>query len=1228
MDFRVLGPLEVWDQRRQLEIPRRQQRALLGALLLRLGNSVSVDQLIDDLWGEQPPLTARGSLQNSVSGLRKALGADAILTTRAGYRLDIDPEQVDLFRFERLVARARSRGGPSERTADLGEALRLWRGPLLADLSFEHFVLLEAPRLEELRLAAREELYDVQLELGEHSGLIPGLETLVDEHPYNERLRAQLMLALYRSGRQADALDHYREARRLLVEELGLEPSGSLRKLEQAILRHDTVLTPAQSRPDRRPIRKTATAMYVELTRSGTSHLDPEALDQLVSRYAITAQRVIGQHGGTGEMLATGDVSAIFGVPLAHEDDALRAVRGAVQLRDRLEAIDGDLEPRIGISTGEVFVSGQELTAPATGAVLNVAKRLEAAAAAGEIVLDANTVRLVSQAARVDTLEPLQVGEEPPIGVWRLLDVVEGAPAIPRRFEAALVGRQDELLMLRQAFEASRSDAHCRLLILAGEPGVGKTRLAREFVSEVAPDATALTGKCVAYGEGASWLPVREVLSAAGADTRNALDFLLSAEPDGRSIARSLAAALGLAQESVDLEELKWAFCRFVEVLGEQRPLVVVIDDVQWAHPAVLDVIEALHQRAEAPLLLLCLSRPELLEQRTEWNHWALDLPPLAEPEIGELVDCLDTNLDSRTRDRVIELAEGNPLFAEQLVIYTQEDDARALSLSPPSIEALLASRLDLLHDHERALLQAAAVLGRDFDRTAVLDMFRDADAESSLARLVAKGLIHASNSGTSLGFHHALMRDVAYSSLPKAIRAELHQLAAEQVDGDDDGAHEVVGYHLEQAYRYRVELNPLDETATLLAARAAERLLIAAQQARDRGVLTGAEDLTSRALVLLPHGNTYRCRALVDLASILAAAGEVTRADELRKDAEIEAGVAEDGAMLAEITLARVEARILGDRTLAMRDALAIAEAALADLERLGDEARTVSALRFVGNLHAWLGRSDEAERVWLTALERGRHVDPRVRDEIRLWLVWNSWWGSLPADQGIKRCDDFLREAATNRLEATAHVVRGVLAGFQGRFDEARADIVEGRNLFAEIGSRLDWAGSAMLEGDSELLAGEPQAAYDALAEGGRVLAEFTETGFVATTLALQAQAALELARENEAVELAEEAEQDATEDDFEPLTRVCIVKARVLGRQSDLRQAKLLIQEAAGLVEPTNYTMLHADVCLADAEISRLAGRPEDARAALKRALALAEAKKNSVVASRIRAKLLAQ
>ncbi len=396
MDFRVLGPLEVWDQRRQLEIPRRQQRALLGALLLRLGNSVSVDQLIDDLWGEQPPLTARGSLQNSVSGLRKALGADAILTTRAGYRLDIDPEQVDLFRFERLVARARSRGGPSERTADLGEALRLWRGPLLADLSFEHFVLLEAPRLEELRLAAREELYDVQLELGEHSGLIPGLETLVDEHPYNERLRAQLMLALYRSGRQADALDHYREARRLLVEELGLEPSGSLRKLEQAILRHDTVLTPAQSRPDRRPIRKTATAMYVELTRSGTSHLDPEALDQLVSRYAITAQRVIGQHGGTGEMLATGDVSAIFGVPLAHEDDALRAVRGAVQLRDRLEAIDGELEPRIGISTGEVFVSGQELTAPATGAVLNVAKRLEAAAAAGEIVLDANTVRLVA----------------------------------------------------------------------------------------------------------------------------------------------------------------------------------------------------------------------------------------------------------------------------------------------------------------------------------------------------------------------------------------------------------------------------------------------------------------------------------------------------------------------------------------------------------------------------------------------------------------------------------------------------------------------------------------------------------------------------------------------------------------------------------------------------------------------------------------------------------------
>src|SRR5256886_520908 len=315
MDFRILGPLEVWDRGRLLELRRPKQRALLAALLLRAGQAVSVDQLLDDLWGERPPPTAKGSLQNAVSALRKLLGNTVLRTQSPGYLLDVEREAVDLFRFECLLEEARDATSAEERIESLRAALALWRGPPLADLAFEPFVLLEAPHLEDLRISAREELIEARLALGHEVELIPELEALVAEHPFNERLRGQLMLALYRAGRQAEALELYREGRGLLVEQLGLEPSTPLRELEQAILRHDPELTPAPAQaPSLLPMRKTATVLYADLvaSRAHAAPLDPEALGQLLERYSTATQRVLDQHAGTVEFRRGGSVFADF----------------------------------------------------------------------------------------------------------------------------------------------------------------------------------------------------------------------------------------------------------------------------------------------------------------------------------------------------------------------------------------------------------------------------------------------------------------------------------------------------------------------------------------------------------------------------------------------------------------------------------------------------------------------------------------------------------------------------------------------------------------------------------------------------------------------------------------------------------------------------------------------------------------------------------------------------
>jgi len=637
----VLGPLQISVAGRVIELRRAKQRSLLALLLLNVGEVVSTDRLVEELWAGQPPKTAVGSLQNLVSELRKALGPDVLHTRAPGYVLDVDPELVDVHRFQRLVARAGEGKDPELRATQLREALALWRGPPLADLALEPFAQVEIARLEELRTAAREDLIYAELEVGRHAQLVGEVEALVAEHPLRERLRGQLMLALYRSGRQAEALEAYREARETLVEQLGIEPSPELQRLEQAILRHDRELelsSQVATVPQPEPLdrRKTVTILFTDIVDSTSlgARLDPEVMRSVMRRYYDTVRTIVERHGGTLEKFI-GDVAmAVFGIPQLHEDDALRAVRAAGELREALAGLNDDLgrehqvtiQIRTAINTGEVIAadtaSGQQFAA---GGAVNVAMRLQQSALPGETLLGPATERLVRDAATTEPVESVDLGGSlGRVDAFRLVELVDQA-LLQRSPRAPLIGRTDELAALRSAFDRVRAERRSEVLTILGEAGIGKTRLTGELVSGLGSEATALYGRCVSYGEGATYLPMTEIIrQAVPKRPRETIVSLLAGEEDAQLVAQRVTELAGESEGTASTGEAFWAVRRLFEGLARRQPLLVVLEDIHWAEPTLLELIEYLETWiSEAPVLVLCLARPELLEKRPGWGAQA-----------------------------------------------------------------------------------------------------------------------------------------------------------------------------------------------------------------------------------------------------------------------------------------------------------------------------------------------------------------------------------------------------------------------------------------------------------------------------------------------------------------------------------------------------------------------------------------------------------------------------
>jgi DNA-binding SARP family transcriptional activator len=1223
VNFRILGPLEVVDEGRVIPLARRKSRALLALLLLNVNEPVSTDRLVDELWNGEPPKTAVASLQNHISRLRKALGRNLIVSTPAGYELRVPAEAVDLACFEQLLAAARAAEGAA-RAEKLREALALWRGEPLADLAYEEFAQTEIARLDELKLTALEERIDADLAIGRHGELVGELEALVARNPLRERLRGQLMLALYRSGRQADALGAFQDARRVLREELGLDPGAELQRLERAILQHDAeIAAPRAAAEALAPARRRVTLVFADVS---AGEGDPEALYARTRGFLSAATGAVERHGGRIERLGSDQVVAVFGLPAAHEDDALRAVRAAVEMRAAGRRDEG-LEVQSAVETGEVLVVEDAVS----GDVVVRSKRLARSAAPGDVLVGPQTLRLVRDAVKV---KRGSVG-----GAVRLEEVQADAPAITRRFDAPMVGREDELARLRGLYERVRDGNRCAVVTLIGEAGIGKTRLARELVTSIGDEARTLVGRCVSYGEGATYLPVADIVRSLGVESEERLHALLAGEEDAEAVGRRVAELVGLTESAGAVGEAFWAVRRLLEALARERPLIVVFDDVHWAEPTFLDLVEYLAEwSSEAPILVLCPARPDLLEARpglagAASSITSIRLSPLGRSQTLELVDTLasEDELGPEARDRIVEAAEGNPLFAEQLYAYAAEEGG--LEDVPPSVDALLRSRLDSLDQSERALLQRAAVVGREFRRDAVIALSPRADLADIDARLQSltwKGLVSPRlptlADENAYRFHHVLVRDVAYAGTAKSVRSELHERCADWLDGRPQGLDEVVGYHLEQAHRYRTELGARDRHVRSLAAEAGQRLGSAGVRALMRGDIPAAANLLGRATALLPSDDPRSLELTCELGIACRAAGESARAEQLLADTVQSAAAIRDRRLELraeiELRLVRLHTRTEG----APDKLLAFANEAIPTLESLDDDrslGRAWFAIGYVeGCFYCRNARWEEAaERSrahyrhagWSTALAMG---------QIAAALLY----GPAPVDRGIRQCQELLASEADERLgEAHVRLLMGGLEGLRGRFDVGHALIQQARGSYEELGQSVNARSCDSLDGLIAMLSGDPvegELAFRRSFETAERVADWSSLAICAADLA---DALYGQGRLAEAQNLTLVSEEHAARDDLPAQFSWRAVRAKILARTDEFVQAETLAREAVDLVAETDALFQHGKLLVDLAEVLEISGQRRDAVAVTGEALALFRRKGASAFALDTEARL---
>jgi len=1065
--FRILGPTEVSMAGRPVELPAGRARAILALLLLHPGEAIPAEQMIDELWGEHRPATTATVVQGHVSKLRKVIEPErrrgqpptVLRTAGSGYLLDVEPDAIDANRFKHMLDDARDHT-PEARSSTLAAALALWRGPALADFTYEPFAQRAIAALEELRIAALEERIEADLALGRHAELTAEIGEMVAAYPFRERLRGALMLALYRSGRQSDALAAYRDARETLVAELGIEPNQALRSLEAAILAQDASLEPTVAPTPQPPWedgaawlpreRKVVTVVYADLAPVGDPDVDPEARRRAMARSLDVVAGVMRGHGARVEEIPGDLILGTFGLPVAHEDDAVRAVGAALAVRASLR---GDAEQtgfRAGIATGEIVTGGR--VTRATGAAITLAARLQQAAVDGEVLVGPVTKRSIEGAA---VLEPVRGAAS---DRWRLLELIEGAPAIPRRLDAPLVGRGAELTRVRTSFaSAARHRAPFRLTLL-GEAGIGKSRLARAFTASIGDAARVCTGKCPAFGDGRTFVPLRQaLLDAAGPRGWTAIAELLDEEEDGRRVGALVAGAIGIGPQTSAPDELFAAIRRLFEILAAQRPLAVVLEDVHWAQPTFLDLVDYLSDGIRGPVFMLCLARPELVESRPGWgtgsaNADVVFLEPLGTRDIEHLIGersggCTSANAIAG----IAKASRGNPLFAEQLLVTHREGEPGSI---PSSLRSLLASRIDRLGPGERDLLRSAAIAGDDLTEEALLALVPDSArryVESHLAELERRRLI-VREPPHALAFGHALIRDAAYQSITRADRARLHVRFADWLDIVSEPPVEldaIVGFHLEHAFNHGRASGEDGEEQHRLGIRAGERLAEAGARAHGRFDLPAAENLLSRARALLPRDHVRRAVVDAHLAEACLPLGHHTRAQELLGE-QIETTSDPSRAWDARVERAR-SLYMTGPDPATLGSLAAEAEEAEAFYAAQDDDTGRARSAILQGLVHLRAGRIVQAEAFALRAMALADRSG-NLREQLTTrWLLAEALvLGPTPLEEVIGRLKGVV-EVAGRSHPMVLHQL-AIAHAMSGRFDEAKEVNEQARALLVE--------------------------------------------------------------------------------------------------------------------------------------------------------------------------------
>jgi class 3 adenylate cyclase/tetratricopeptide (TPR) repeat protein len=960
--------------------------------------------------------------------------------------------------------------------------------------------------------------------------------------------------------------------------------------------------------------RKTVTVLFCDVSGSTAlgEQLDPETLRRTMGRYFEEIRRIVERHGGTVEKFIGDAVMAVFGIPVAHEDDALRAVRAAGEIRDRIGVLGDELNValsfRTGVNTGEVVAGKGETLV--TGDAVNVAARLEQAAPAGSVLIGAGTLALVRDAVVVEAVDPLELkGKREPVGAYRLVSVDPSAEAFVRRLDAPLVGRARERARLGGDFELAVAERACHLFTLLGTAGVGKSRLVAEFLADVGDRADILRARCLHYGEDITYWPLVEILLSIGV------------EPES---------VIGTSPVDTQL-----AFRKLLEERASVQPQIVLLDDIQWAEDVFLDLVEHVADWSrDAPIFLLCVARPELLELRPGWGGGKLNattilLEPLSATDCERLVDELsgEAVLDPDVRRRILAAADGNPLFLEEMLALVTEDGDRDEIVVPPTIQALLQARLDRLGAEERDVIGRGSVEGQVFHRGVVQELASEAGRDSvptHLLTLVRKDVIRPEQATFSddeaFRFRHLLIRDAAYDSLPKGTRADLHERFAEWLEqhGGLVELEEIVGYHLEQAHRNRAALDSSDPRLESLGFHAAEHLAKAARVALARGDLGASRGLFTRAVALLPEGHETRLEILRELQWPLSEAGEL---DEMRAAiAEFEASADPRFQLFADALRLWIPFSSGGYERERGRKEI---DELRSRMEPIGDDfglawielltfAISWSALRAEEGRSAVLRGADYAERAGQRALA----------EWLRAWEGATVGFGPTPVDEVIRLTEAKLEASSSPQLRAGA--LRGLarMLACRCEFERARELYREGTSISLEAGLLREAAAAAMGVAYIEKRAGDLDAAEAALRSGIEELDALGDRAFYSTVVSTLAAVLLDRGQDDEASAWCVRARETASPSDVATVAHVEALEGLLAARRGDRADGERLARSAVDMLAESDFYDLTGGARLFLARTLIECGKLDEARSEAAKALAIYEAKGDQPAAGRAR------